>query len=78
MAQAKVAAKIAFVGLPRVGKSTLLKMVQGCKPPLDYKPTIGLDIGSTRLCENVNGVIWDIGGQKTFNRYGILFLEGQI
>ncbi|MFX1449807.1 MAG: ADP-ribosylation factor-like protein [Promethearchaeota archaeon] len=76
MAQAKVAAKIAFVGFPRVGKSTLLKMVQGYKPPLDYKPTIGLDIGSTRLCESVNGVIWDIGGQKNFQPLWDSFLKG--
>ncbi|MHA1378810.1 MAG: ADP-ribosylation factor-like protein [Candidatus Helarchaeota archaeon] len=76
MAQAKVAAKIAFIGYPRVGKSTLLKMATGCRPPLDYKPTIGLDLGNMKLCDSVNGVIWDIGGQKNFQPLWDSFLEG--
>ncbi|MHA1301033.1 MAG: ADP-ribosylation factor-like protein [Candidatus Helarchaeota archaeon] len=76
MGQAKVAAKIAFIGYPRVGKSTLLKMASGNRPPLDYKPTIGLDLGNMRLCDSVNGVIWDIGGQKNFQPLWDSFLSG--
>ena len=74
--QAKVSAKITFIGYPKVGKSTLLKMVTGGKPPLDYQPTIGLALGSMRLCKSVSGVIWDIGGQKNFRPLWDSFLEG--
>ena len=73
---ALVPAKIAFIGFPRVGKSTLLKMVMGNRPPLDYKPTIGLDLGSLKFSENVNGVVWDIGGQKNFQPLWDTFLNG--
>lgn len=76
MADANIAAKIAFIGYPRVGKSTLLKMATGFKPPLEYKPTIGLDIGKMNLCNSVKGVLWDIGGQKNFKPLWDSFLEG--
>ena len=76
MAESKVAAKVAFIGFPKVGKSTLLKMATGFKPPLDYKPTIGLDLGNMKLCNTVSSVIWDIGGQKNFQPLWDGFLEG--
>ena len=75
MTESKVAAKVAFIGFPRVGKSTLLKMATGSRPPLDYKPTIGLDLGNMQLCNTVNSVIWDIGGQKNFQPLWDGFLE---
>lgn len=71
-------AKIAFIGYPKVGKSTLLKMVTGQRPPLDYKPTIGLDLGTVKMSENVNGVVWDIGGQKNFQPLWDSFLRERI
>ena len=71
-----VPAKIAFIGFPRVGKSTLLKMVMGATPPLDYKPTIGLDLGTVKFGDNVSGVIWDLAGQENFQPLWDSFLEG--
>jgi small GTP-binding protein len=76
LAEPKVAAKVAFIGFPRVGKSTLLKMVTGQRPPLDYKPTIGLDLGNVPLCDTVSSVIWDFAGQKAFMPLWDGFLQG--
>lgn len=62
--------KVSVLGLPGVGKSTLLKMLAGDKIPQDYVPTIGLDFGNIEIGSNggYNQTIslWDLGGQDQF------------
>jgi small GTP-binding protein len=58
--------KVSVLGLPGVGKSTLLKMLAGDKIPQDYVPTIGLDFGNIEIGANNTISLWDLGGQDQF------------
>ncbi|MHA1143538.1 MAG: ADP-ribosylation factor-like protein [Candidatus Helarchaeota archaeon] len=70
-----VSVKVSFVGFPSVGKSTLIKLLSGKKPNLDYKPTMGLDFGSIKLGEH-EIKLWDIGGQDQFRPLWDSFMQG--
>ncbi|TFG05893.1 MAG: GTP-binding protein [Promethearchaeota archaeon] len=67
--------KVSFVGAPSVGKSTIIKLLSGQIPPLDYKPTIGLDFGSIQFGEH-EVRLWDIGGQDAFKPFWGQYLNG--
>ncbi|GAB4308084.1 MAG: hypothetical protein Kow0069_06030 [Promethearchaeota archaeon] len=58
-------AKISFVGLPAVGKTTLLKLLTGRTIDGTYVPTQGFDLGRVRFGRHVIRA-WDFGGQKKF------------
>ena len=70
-----VSVKVSFIGTPAVGKSTLMKLLAGTSPSLDYIPTMGLDFGSVKLGEH-EIKLWDIGGQKQFESLWNSFLQG--
>ncbi|MHA1277883.1 MAG: ADP-ribosylation factor-like protein [Candidatus Helarchaeota archaeon] len=70
-----VSVKVSFLGAPSVGKSTLIKLLSGEIPPLDYKPTIGLDFGSLQFGEH-EVKLWDIGGQDAFKPFWDQYLNG--
>lgn len=70
-----VSVKVSFLGSPSVGKSTLIKLLSGQVPPLDYKPTIGLDFGSLQFGEH-EVKLWDIGGQSAFQPFWNQYLNG--
>jgi len=61
--------KVAFVGYPAVGKTSIIKLLLGKAPQLEYRPTIGLDFGQ-KLIKSTLGehelALWDFGGQKNF------------
>ncbi|NVM54912.1 MAG: GTP-binding protein [Candidatus Helarchaeota archaeon] len=67
--------KVSFLGGPSVGKSTLIKLLSGQIPSLDYKPTIGLDFGSLQFGEH-EVKLWDIGGQAAFQPFWNQYLTG--
>jgi len=67
--------KVSFIGAPSVGKSTLIKLLSGKVPPLDYKPTIGLDFGSLQFGEH-EVKLWDIGGQDAFKPFWSQYIDG--
>lgn len=67
--------KVSFLGAPSVGKSTLIKLLSGEVPPLDYKPTIGLDFGNLQFGEH-EVKLWDIGGQAAFQPFWNQYLNG--
>ncbi len=58
--------KISFVGAPAVGKTTIIKMLQG-KSVEDgrYMPTQGFDLGRISI-ENHAIRLFDFGGQKAY------------
>lgn len=61
--------KVAFVGYPEVGKTSLIQLLLGKAPKLEYRPTIGLDFG-TKMIKSTLGEhelnLWDFGGQRNF------------
>ncbi|MFX1294429.1 MAG: ADP-ribosylation factor-like protein [Promethearchaeota archaeon] len=70
-----VSVKVSFLGYPSVGKSTLIKLLSGQVPPLEYKPTIGIDFGSLKFGEH-EVKLWDIGGQDAFRPFWDQYLNG--
>jgi small GTP-binding protein len=57
--------KISFVGAPAVGKTTIIKMLQGKTIDGRYWPTQGFDLGRI-LIENHAIRLFDFGGQKAY------------
>lgn len=47
-----VTIKTTFIGYPSVGKSTLIALLKGQVPSLEYKPTMLIDFESIRLNEH--------------------------
>ena len=67
--------KVAFIGAPRVGKTTLIKLLIGENLPKKYQPTIGLDFGRIQLGQNEFS-LWDLAGQEQFAFLWEMFLKG--
>lgn len=61
--------------MSRVGKTTLVSLLQGKKIPKEDHPTVGLEIKNSVLNESkVN--IWDLGGQERYRFMWKDFLRG--
>ncbi len=67
--------KVAVMGLPGVGKSTLIKLLSGQSLPQDYIPTIGLDFGNAQIGD-YKVSFWDFAGQEQFRFLYDTFLPG--
>ena len=67
--------KVAFIGAPRVGKTTLLSLLTGGDLPKEYQPTIGLDFGKIQLGQHEFS-LWDLAGQEQFAFLWEMFLKG--
>ena len=63
------------MGLPGVGKSTLIKLLTGQQIPSDYVPTVALDFGDTQIGD-YKVSLWDLGGQDQFRFMWDSFLPG--
>jgi len=71
--------KVAFIGAPTVGKTTLIKLLTGKTPPKEYQPTIGLDFGKIILNSGKGQYecsLWDLAGQEQFAFLWEMFLKG--
>ncbi len=67
--------KVCILGEFAVGKTTLVKSFLGGIMTEEYKPTIGVDIGTKELEINVKGKpmkailqLWDLGGQQSLEK----------
>jgi small GTP-binding protein len=67
--------KVSVIGLPNVGKSTLVKMLSGKVIPRDYVPTVAIDFGDTQIGD-CKVCLWDLGGQDQFRFMYDSFLPG--
>ena len=68
--------KICFIGESGVGKSSLLKLMQGEMVSNERNPTIGLNINTRNLGSYGKVSIWDFGGQNRFRFMWKDFLRG--
>ncbi|MBN2156309.1 MAG: GTP-binding protein [Candidatus Lokiarchaeota archaeon] len=62
--------KCIFIGEGGVGKTSLLRLLQGKEIQIQRIPTIGVDVEKIDFeeCENntISVMVWDFGGQKRF------------
>ena len=70
--------KAAIMGHPGVGKSTLVKLLEGASSEQlkkNHQPTIGIDFGTVKLSD-VKISLHDLGGQDQFRFLWDSFLPG--
>ncbi|MDF1538667.1 MAG: ADP-ribosylation factor-like protein [Candidatus Thorarchaeota archaeon] len=70
--------KIALVGEGGVGKTTTLHLLMGDTPPLQYVPTIALNLETVENIRfgNYSLVLWDFAGQERFRRLWKFYFHG--
>ena len=73
--------KLALLGDPMVGKTSLITQYVEQSFKKDYKPTLGVNIVTKDISdENTNGlirlVLWDIAGQKEYDFSRKMFFQG--
>ncbi len=61
-------AKISIIGLPAVGKTTILKLLSKNFIDKVYIPTQGFDLKTVKF-GNYHLKVWDFGGQKSYLSY---------
>ena len=67
--------KVSIMGLPGVGKSTIVKMLTGQYISRNYVPTVALGFGDARIGD-YKVSLWDLGGQDQFRFMWDSFLPG--
>ncbi|MHA1731087.1 MAG: ADP-ribosylation factor-like protein [Promethearchaeota archaeon] len=60
-----ISIKCSFVGMPAVGKTTILKLLTGKRIDGCYVPTQGFDLGRVKFGNHIIKA-WDFGGQKAY------------
>jgi ADP-ribosylation factor protein 6 len=68
--------KWAILGGPAVGKTTLLKLLEGRDISGQYIPTQGFDRGAIKMGHNATAVCWDFGGQQAFYGFWKEYIMG--
>lgn len=70
--------KIALVGEGGVGKTTTLHLLLGDTPPLQYVPTIALNLETVENIRfgNYSLVLWDFAGQERFRKLWKFYFHG--
>jgi ABC-type transport system involved in cytochrome bd biosynthesis fused ATPase/permease subunit len=58
--------KIAFVGFGGVGKTTVLNLMRGTDIPIEYNPTIAVDVKKLDVSATYEVIIWDFAGQERY------------
>jgi len=70
--------KVSLVGEGGVGKTTLLRLLKGDKPPVEYVPTIALSIEQIEATRygTYSIIVWDFAGQERFRRLWSIYFRG--
>jgi len=58
--------KCILIGEGGVGKSSLLRLLQGKEIQIQRIPTIGVDVEKIDFDNEISIMVWDFGGQKRF------------
>ncbi|NHI93165.1 MAG: hypothetical protein EAX96_11735 [Candidatus Lokiarchaeota archaeon] len=67
--------KIVFMGPGGVGKTSICKLIKGDMIPVEYIPTIGLNISDIAFSDELGIVCWDLAGQAQFEKTWVNFAE---
>jgi small GTP-binding protein len=73
--------KVSLLGYGGVGKTTMLQLLNGGKPPQTYIPTIGIDIQKVEGARigTYELLVWDFAGQERFRKlWKMLFSRSRI
>ncbi len=75
--------KIAVLGNPAVGKTSLIKMYTEHHFKEDYQPTLGVnivvkEIEIEKINANIRLILWDIAGQDHYDLSRKMFFEGAL
>ncbi|TFF89353.1 MAG: GTP-binding protein [Promethearchaeota archaeon] len=69
--------KIALVGFGGVGKTTILNLMRGSDIPIEYNPTIAIDVKRLDgLSSRYEIIIWDFAGQERYTPLWTFLLRG--
>lgn len=68
--------KIALVGFGGVGKTTVLNLMRGTDIPIEYNPTIAVDVKKLDVSATYEVIIWDFAGQERYTPLWTFLLRG--
>ena len=69
--------KIALVGFGGVGKTTILNLMRGRDIPIEYNPTIAIDVKKLDgISARYEIIIWDFAGQERYTPLWTFLLRG--
>jgi small GTP-binding protein len=68
--------KIALVGFGGVGKTTILNLMRGTDIPIEYNPTIAVDVKKLDVSATYDVIIWDFAGQERYTPLWTFLLRG--
>ena len=69
--------KIALVGFGGVGKTTILNLMRGTDIPIEYNPTIAIDVKRLDgISSRYEIIIWDFAGQERYTPLWTFLLRG--
>ncbi|MHA2297239.1 MAG: ADP-ribosylation factor family protein [Candidatus Hodarchaeales archaeon] len=77
LAKKQLTVKIAWLGLERAGKSTIIKCLISGQFEEDTTPTLAMNYEEF-TSEGIRIVSWDLGGQKTFRDLWETYIQGSM
>ncbi|MHA2408452.1 MAG: ADP-ribosylation factor-like protein, partial [Candidatus Ranarchaeia archaeon] len=70
--------RVSLIGSARVGKTTILTLLKGEKPSVEYIPTLGVSIEKIEPAKigTYQVVMWDFAGQERFQNLWNMYYRG--
>ncbi|XP_064617937.1 ADP-ribosylation factor 1-like [Liolophura sinensis] len=68
--------RILMVGLDSAGKTTILYKIKLDENDIETVPTVGFNVETVTVCDNVTFTVWDVGGQEKLRRLWTMYFKG--